>query len=762
MKKILTTIMILLSLTAAAKTKIGENIDVNHYEIHLNNIDFNNHTIEAVTTVTLTAKTTLTAINLELKTMSVSAVTSDDANVSGFSQNGDLLTIDLATTLTAGATASFTISYGGNTYNDGWGGILWTSGYVCNMGVGFETIPHNLGKTWFPCIDNFTDKATYEIYVTVPNELQAICGGLLESDTDNGNGTHTVHYVVNQEIATYHISFVAGDYVTWNDVYNGLEHDIPINVNVKPSQYDKIEGTFVNINEIASYLENCFGPYPFNRIGYSITSVGCMEHIDNIGITNGVLTGNTTQESYLAHELSHMWFGNKITCASAEEMWLNEGFAQFCGMNYKEILYGEEAYREEMDALIESVTKNCHKSEGWLTLNNVPQNFTYGTTVYSKGATVVHTMRNYLGKERFNEAMRYYLDKFAFQSVTSEELRDAITESTGIDMTGFFDSWVFTCGAPHYAIDLVNTTPNGSRYDVEVFTSQKHRHSDHIGMGVILELAFMDNDWNIATDTIHWDGATGHTTKTIDFQPIAVFCDYYNKYADARTDYNFIVKTTGKKSATYLDAIISEISDSTFLHIENHWVGPDHNLNNSWEMKFSEERYYSVFRDDKGEAVINGEFKYTQNFDPDLIQSENDSVVLLYRENASIPWHSIPYEFQGNWKLGKMTVENLISGDYTFASIDKTHLGFSEKTVDNEKKLIISPNPADEYIRVSVSDKSRESMIYITTATGQTIKSFPVEATMTIPTNDLSAGVYYIILSERGKRIVASEKFIIK
>jgi len=762
MKKILTIILVLLAFTAMAKNKTGENIDVNHYEIHLNNIDFTNHTIEAMTTVTLTAKTTLDAINLELKTLTVTSVTSGDADVSGFSQDGDVLTINLATALAENVTASFTISYGGNTYNETWGGIMWTNGYVCNMGVGFETIPHNLGKAWFPCVDNFTDKATFEVFVTVPNELQAICGGLLASDTDNGDGTHTVHYVVGQDIATYHISFVAGDYVTWNDVYNGVERDIPINVNVKPSQYDNVAGTFVNIKDIATYFENCFGPYPFNRIGYSITSVGCMEHVDNIGITSGVLTGNTSRENYLAHEMSHMWFGNKITCACAEEMWLNEGFAQFCGINYKEAVYGEDVYQAEMNALIESVTRTCHASEGWLTLNNVPQNLTYGTTVYSKGATVVHTLRNYLGKELFYEAMRHYLNKFAYQSVTSEDLRDAITESTGIDMTGFFDTWVFTCGAPHYLVDSVKTTPNGNRYDVQVFTSQKHRHSDHVGVGVILELAFMDANWDIVTDTIHWDGATGHTTKTIDFQPIAVFCDYYNKYADARTDRNFIIKDAYNVKATYFEAQALEVEDSTFIHVENHWVGPDHSLNNTWGIKFSEERYYTVFRDDKGTSHINGIFNYSKSYDSDIIQSSNDSTILLYRENASHPWRSIPYTFDGNWKIGEITIEELLSGDYTFASLDKTQLGINENKIEEEKNLIITPNPADEYIKVCISQISRKSMIYITTATGQTIKTYPAKNEMTISTSDLHAGVYYVILSESGKRIVSTERLIIK
>ena len=763
MKRLLAIILVFTVFFANASSRIGENIDVTHYEIHLNNLDFTSHTLQAVTTVTLTALSATSTIELELKSLTVGTVTANGANVSSYSQNGDVLTINLASPLAANTSASFTITYGGSTFNDGWGGILWsgngTSGYyVCNMGVGFESVPHNLGKTWFPCVDDFTDKATYDVYVTVPTELTAVCGGNLESTVDNGNGTKTVHYVVPQEIATYHISFVAGNYVEWADVYNGMERDIPINVYVKPSQINNVTGSFVHVKDIAQYFEECYGPYPFNRIGYAITSVGCMEHVDNIGITSGVLTGNTSEEGYIAHEMSHMWFGNKITCARAEEMWLNEGFAQFCGMNYKEAVYGEDVYISDMNSLMETVMKTYDKNEGWLALNDIPMDYTYGNTVYSKGATIVHTLRNYLGHDLFNEAMRHYLNKFAYQSVTSEDLRDAITEYTGIDMTGFFDTFVFTCGEPHYTIDAVNTTPNGSHYNVEVFTGQSHRHCDHIGNGVILELAFMDQDWNIVTDTIHWDGAVGHTVKALDFAPIAVFGDYYNKCLDAKIDRNFVVKTTGKVSGMFFEANTSAITDSTFLHIESHLVGPDHSLNSSWELNFPTEKYWSVFRNDKGTASINGVFSYSKTNDPSIIQTQNDSVVLLYRENALTPWRPIPYSTYGNWQVGRFTVEELMSGDYTLAAIDKSHLGTGE-IPESIAVFTMAPNPASDQIRITCT--SDDFSVVIINALGQTMGTFPVkgkEITLTI--SDYKSGIYYVILTDWKKNVVSTEKLV--
>lgn len=770
-KLILSAIIILSMLVGSAKNRVGENIDVTHYEIRINNLDFSNHTISAVTTVTLTALDYVSEIDLELKNLSVSDVYSEDVMISSFSQTGEILKILLGFDMDPNQSASFTITYGGSPFNDGWGGVLWSGNYICNMGVGFESQPHNLGKTWFPCVDDFVDKASYDLYMTIPTSMTSSCGGILESSNDNGNGTKTDHWVTTQDIPTYLISFAVGEYQLWEETYQGIERDIPVNVYAKPAQFNKVPGTFVNVKEIAAYYESCFGAYPLNRIGYVTTSVGCMEHVDNIGLSNSLMTGNTDYETYVAHEMAHAWFGDMVTCSTAGDMWLNEGFAQFAGMNYEAALYGEESYQGKMDALIETITKGCHNSEGWIPLNNMPLDLTYGTTVYDKGATVVHTLRNYLGVELFNEAMRYYLNKFAWQSASSEDLRDAITEYTGIDMSGFFDSWVFTCGAPHYLVDSFNIVPNASKFDVEVFTSQKHRHSDHIGMDVILELAFMDENWNIVTDTIHWDGETGHTVKTIDFEPIAVFSDYYNKYADARMERSEVFTQPGKLSfgGGMIYADVKSVTDETYLRLEHHWVGADHSLNAPEEgLRYSEDRYWTVYRFDKGEANIECAFQYVNNqtYDANLIQSDNDSTFLLYRENASKPWRSIDYAFQGNWKNGKMTVAELLPGDYTLATVDLTIWDRIGENVNKNSHFMISPNPATDFVDIILVETRlalSEFNISITDLTGKVVDSFPFSGEkMRISVSDYPSGMYVVNLLDGKDKIVATRKIIVK
>lgn len=761
MKKLLSIILIFTALFATAQNKIGENFNVTHYEIHLNNIDFTNHTLQAQTIVTLTAVNPTNTIALDLKTLTVSSVTATGANVSNFAQNGDVLTINLASALTANATASFTITYGGNTFNESWGGIMWTNGYVCNMGVGFESIPHNLGKCWFPCVDNFTDKATYDVFVTVPTAMSAVCGGNLINTNDNGDGTHTVHYNMPQEIATYHISFAAGDYVEWTDTYNGIERDIPITVYVKPNQINSVPGTFVHVKDIANFYETCFGSYPFNRIGYVITSVGCMEHVDNIGITSGVLTGNTTQEEYVAHELSHMYFGNLVTCATAEEMWLNEGFAQFCGVFYRSDVYGEDDFQQAMSTKTNSIANWCKSQSNWIPLNNIPQTMTYDSqAVYNRGAVVVNTLMNYLGRETFLDAMRYHLNNYAYNASSSEQLRDDITAATGIDMNGFFDTYVFTAGMPHYGVDILNVTPNGNQFDATVRMTYQHYGPEHVGQNNRVEVTFIDNEGQMQTELVNWEGLEENKTVTLNISPIAAFADYYNHFLDAKFDKNLTTTTPATLGIEQqLSIIVNSVEGSVMLRGEEHLVAPDNDPGIPG-LTLSTRHHWNVLRLDLGETDVTGKFTFSNNsnMDGDIIHSENDSAVLLYRADINDTWHSIPYAQQGNWKLGILTVSDLQSGQYTIAAIDKTQLGLGENNLDT-KKMFLAPNPTENHVKISTNLDN--SNILIINNLGQTISFYPMsEKEITISVEDYPAGIYYVNLLDEKKNIISTEKLV--
>lgn len=765
MKKLFLLLSLTLLVSFVNAQTAGDGIDVTRYVININELNFSNRTLQGETFVDFTATATVQQVILELKYLEVSAVTATGATVSNFSQNDDFLTINLASPLSVGNTVTLDIVYGGNTFSESWGGVeWWGSDYVYNLGVGFESQPHNLGKTWFPCVDNFTDKATYDVFITTTNDKKAICGGSFVETIDNGDGTSTWHWETSQEIATYHISFAVGVYELWEDVYHGIERDIPIEVYVKPEQMNKVPGTFVHIQEICSTLEQYLGPYPFNRIGYVSTSKGCMEHTDNIALAASLIDGTTSGESYLAHELSHMWSGNKVTCATAGDMWLNEGFAQFWGIFYQAGVYDEPKFQNEISELVTTIVNWCNNSNNWMPLNNIPLNMTYDTkAVYERGAVIVNTMMNYMGRENFLAALRQYFDQYAYQAATSEQLCEALTQYSGIDMHGFFDSYVYASGMPNLYAAIKSVEPVGNQYAVTLDLHYQHIGDTHIGQNNRYDVTFIGSDFQMVTEQINWDGVHGTTTLTLDFEPIGVVGDMANNWLDGKLLKNFMVKTSAQQAYSSFRMEATSLTDSVFVAVESNLVGPyDDPL--IPHLTLSTKHFWTINRYDFGEAEVKGMFDFSKNLDGDIIQSENDSATLLYRKNASEAWHEIAYTLYpgSTWKQGRIILDNFAPGEYTIAVWDKEALA-TEEFAEPEKQMQLFPNPAQSQVRLSWSEAC-DGTIRIIGTDGKAVKStsFTHADGLELSIADLAQGCYTVMRLNKDGAVLETKKLIVK
>ena len=749
MKRVFLMIMGVFSFMALANAQIpGENFDVTHYEINLWDFNFTSHTLQGEAFIDITVTEPTNTFVLELKSLTVTDAATDSYSVTSFSQDGDFLTIVIDENANAGETLTLDVRYGGSTFSETWGGVeWWGNDYVYTLGVGFDSQPHNLGKTWFPCVDNFTDKATYSLVITVTNDKKAICGGNHVNTLDNGDGTSNWYWEIPQDVATYHPSFAIGDYVVWEDVYHGIERDIPVEVYVKPAQINSVPGTFVHVKDIAAFYEENFGPYPFNRIGYVCTGKGCMEHIDNIAITPGVITGNTTQEEYVAHELSHMYFGNMVTCSTAGDMWLNEGFAQFCGLFYRVGVYGEDDFQENMSTLINKITNWCKSESHWIPLNNMPLDMTYDSdAIYDRGAVIVNTMMNYMGRENFLTGIRHYLETYSYGASSSEQLRDALTEATGIDMNGFFDNYVFIGGMPHYSVDIAEVTPNGNQYDAHIKTSYWHVGPSHLGMNNRVEVTFVGADCQLQTQMVCWDGMEDDQVVTLDFEPIAAFVDYYNRFLDAKTDGNLTATAPASLTQGKFKASVNSVTDSVMLRLEDHCIGPDNDPEIPY-LTLSTCHYWNFFRNDIGEATVNAQISFTNSGqDGDIIQTENDSAVLLYRSDINDTWHTIPYTQEGNWKIGRFNVTDVQTGQYTIGVIDKMIWSVNKQST---QLLNIYPIPSQGFLTVETEPADYQ----ITNMSGQTVMTGRVESKR-VDISRLSSGTYFIIINGITKKFI--------
>jgi aminopeptidase N len=750
------------------QTFVADTLDAMDYNIFLSEIDFNARTIKATTTVHLVPKMEINRITLELKSLTVDSVFVEGTRIVNFWQANELLHIPATTTYFPVDTVEVVVYYGGQPFHEGWGGFHFSGDYAFNLGVGFESNPHNLGKAWFPCVDDFQDRATYDVSVRLPNDLTAICGGLLQNVEDEGNGNSIWHWNIAQTIPTYLASVVVGDYALIADTFQGQQAQLPITIYTRPIDSARVAGTFLHLKEILTIYENRFGPYPFDRVGYAGTAIGAMEHVTNIAFPHASITGTLSSEWLLAHELSHMWFGNKVTCAEAGDMWLNEGWATFCHMFFKHDLYNPDIYRQEMNDKHFDVLKNAHITDGsYLALTGVPTEYTYGTTVYDKGATVVHTLMNYLGEEVFFAAVKAYLQEFAYHHAGNDDMRDFLGEYTGVDMTGFFENWVSTPGTPHYSIDSMQVVPDGDQFQAKVFLKQKHKGYDFIGTGNIVEVTFIGAEWQSFTDTVHLDGASGSSVKMPGFEPVVVFCDYFDKTADATSDQTIVIRETGEVSfpkpgfRLYVDAI----GDSALFRLTHHWAAPDSLKTPVPGLRLSPYRYWQVAGIFPDNISLHGRFFYnnSQTLDASLILSEQDSVVILYRPDASADWQTVPQSREGLWSIGYIYVDSLAVGEYTLAVWDKTLVGINEnKKPTIQEKLLVFPNPADDMINVFAKELSN-STITICDSSGRTT----ITMDLTQPINQLEVsgwkrGIYMINLLDKEGKVMEIKKVILK
>lgn len=688
--------------------EVGDTIHVSHYNIHLTDINPVQQSITGWSEATVISKLdNINSFSMELKALSVDSVRVNN-DIASFAKSGELVRIELPNTINVNDDVSVTIWYHGKPFHESWGGFHWDGDYAFNLGVGFESIPHNLGKTWFPCIDNFTDRATYDFYVTVDTSKKAVCGGVLQEVTDKGDGTSTWHWRLAHPIPTYLASVAVGNYVLVKDEYYGIEDTIPITFYVRPSDSSKVDGSFANLKNTLHFYETWFGAYPFGRVGYVGTAIGAMEHAGNIAYPNFAINGNSSNESLYSHELSHMWFGDKVTCSRAEEMWLNEGWASFCEMFYLEGLDRHDQFVTEMRDRNYKVLQKSHTlDQGYWALANVPQQYTYGSTSYDKGAVVVYTLKGYLGDSLFSKAMTAYLHHFAYQSASSEDMQNFLTNYTGINMKPFFDAWVFTPGTPHFSLDSTRVTPIINNRQVDIYLRQRYKGADNLADDNILEVGFLKDDFTITTDTVRFSGKFGHSVKNLPFQPLAVMLDPFEKTADATTDNFKIIRQTGQYSFpdTFFNLIVDELNDSAFVRVTHNWVAPDTLKHPVTGLRISPNRYWQVEGYIPGGTKSKGQFYFSSSsyLDGDMNLSTADSVMILYRAATGDEWEYVPQTILGGPTIGYIYVDNIKPGEYTLAALNKEHLGITHLT---ENRFKIYPNPTNGRISIDFDIKA--------------------------------------------------------
>ena len=384
----------------------ADTFDVQSYTINTSFLSYETaKNIQANTTVNFILKEVATSMTLDLIELDVTSVLVN-GNATAFTYSSPKIYITLPA-LEVGSSVEVSVAYNGKPLPDPqWGGFYFIGEYAFNLGVGFASDPHNFGRAWFPCFDNFTDRAIYYTNVTVDSSYKAYANGYLTETIDNGDQTTTFKWTMDEPIPTYLASVAIAKY---EEVIMNV-NDIPVILTSLAKDTANLRSSFENLPACIERFEQVYGSHSFDRVGFNCVpfNSGAMEHATNIAYPlYAIANGSKTSETLYAHELAHHWWGNTITCRTQEDMWLNEGWASYSERIFLEAVYGRARYNEDIEENHRAVLQFAHVQDGAiLPVSGIGHANTYGRHVYNKGADMVHTLRGMMGDTAFFAAYR--------------------------------------------------------------------------------------------------------------------------------------------------------------------------------------------------------------------------------------------------------------------------------------------------------------------------------------------------------------------
>lgn len=708
---------------------------------------------------------------LHLEALTVDSVTGPTGPMT-FSHTGVQLDIALAAPLNTTDTIELTVYYHGDPITDpsGFGGF-YTGQYTYNLGVAFQSVPHSYGRVWFPCVDNFTERNSYEFRVRTAVGSNAWCNGELIDEETLGDGTLRRHWRMQETIPAYLAAVAAADYTVARDTFPSIGGGaIPVDLVARAPDTTGMKSSFVNLQQAFDHFEAWFGAYRWNRVGYVLTTQGAMEHSTSIHYPRSIAGGNLQYENVMAHELAHQWFGDLVTCDRAEEMYINEGGAEYLSYLFLEAVYGPERYRSTVRSNHRRMVHRAHlDDEGWWALSEVPQEWTYGEHSYNKGADVLHSLRGYLGDALFIEGFTSFLDAHAFQPVNSTQMRDHLSQATGTDLIDFFNDWVMQPGWAAFEVDSFEVSgPTGGTWPTTVYVEQKQRGPSTPYQQVPLTVTCLAADgtpW-YAPQPMLASGTHSSFVVAPPFTPVAVLLN-----TDERLSLAITVDNDTLGSNTIVTYSSSDIRLQAFdldaplpVIVQEYWVPADERTDEPFAYRVSPDRYWRI-----AGAFPEGAVSGRINFDgrPNLLSAldvglmedagsttfHEDSLVLLYRPDGRWPWsrHS---DFTVNTlgdatnKFGRIDFNDVRGGEYTLAW-RISPVGIAEPALP--RTWSIGPNPSTEQA-VIATDTPFAGTIELLDATGRCALTMPMRGNRTtVQLQALRAGTYRVRATTDGR-----------
>ncbi len=316
-------------------------------------------------------------------------------------------------------------------------------------------------------------------------------------------------------MATYLATVVVGDYKRIDATAVG---------NVKIRHYI-IAGDFDFSSELATtqsmleYYSKLIGPYPFTEFGYVIVmnnddQASFGEETQTMGLVDRRWMLDQTAEVLLAHEMVHQWFGDSVSLSSWNEVWLKEGLASYLMARWLDY-QGYVDIPTMMDNLEGALTKAGNQTDQ--PLNQPLTSDMYGSNTYGKGAWVFHMLRQKIGNQNFTKFLQEYYRRYAGGNATTADLQAVVEDVSGMDLTTFFQQWVYGTGIPN--LHVTWTAQPGS------VTVQVCQSSSGQVYTIPLEIQLNANDGKSEQEVIQIDQSQEQVNYSIPFSVTAVEVD---------------------------------------------------------------------------------------------------------------------------------------------------------------------------------------------------------------------------------------------
>jgi aminopeptidase N len=439
-------------------------------------LDFERQSVAGSCSTRVRAVREVETLTFDAVDLEVDWVVVDDKRAD-FTNSGRHVRVKLGSPLDADETAEVTIRYSARPAR---GLYFWgpDEGYPDRPLQAWTQGQDEDSRCWFPCLDAPAQKATSEVLASFPQEMTALSNGRLVSNVIK-TGRRTMHYALEQPHSPYLITLAVGQFEEVRDKAG----DVELRYLFAPGRRDDALRCVSRTPQMVKTFEEFTGvKYPwgvYSQVFVTEFIFGGMENTAATTLTDTVLHDERAHqdwsaENLISHELAHQWFGDLLTCRDWPHGWLNEGFATYFEVLWKEKADGDDEAdqqrRVDLDGYLSEVGSRyarpivARKFDAPIDL--------FDRHLYEKGALVLHELRRRLGDELFFKAIRRYVEKNRGRAVETVDLARAIEDATGHNFDRFFDQYVFAAGHPALKVEL-RWEPEARRLRLKVAQKQK-------------------------------------------------------------------------------------------------------------------------------------------------------------------------------------------------------------------------------------------------------------------------------------------------